>query len=72
MKRIGLHRLIERIITRAMMESFLSSSNRGNGEKHRPLERCDMPGYRIKQLKPEERETLSRAKSEDFSWRGFK
>jgi hypothetical protein len=31
-----------------------------------------MPGYRIKQLDPDEREALSHAKAEDFSWRGFK
>lgn len=72
MGRVGLHRLIEKITSNAMMESFISSTSRGNGEKHRPLQKCDMPGYRIKQLSQEEREALSHAKASDFNWRGFK
>lgn len=71
-KKVGLHRLIDRLTSRAMSESLLCSSNRGNGEKHRPLKTSDMPGHLIKQLKPEERKALSKAKAEDFSWRGFK
>jgi len=72
MRKVGLHRLIETLTSNAMMESFLSSSNRACGEKHRPLSNSDMPGYRIKQLNPDERKALSHAKAEDFSWRGFK
>ena len=40
-KRIGLRRLIDRITDNAMMER-LCSTNRGNGEKHRPLSNSDM------------------------------
>lgn len=72
MKRVGLHRLIDRITSNAMMESYLHYSNRSNGEKRRPLSTSDMPGYRIKQLSPDEREALSHATSKDFGWRGFK
>ena len=71
-KKVGLHRLIERLTDNAMMESLICSSNRGNGEKFRPLHRQDMPGYRIQQLSPDEREVLSTATEKDFSWRGFK
>jgi hypothetical protein len=55
-----------------MMESVIGSSSRANGEKHRPLSPSDMPGYRIQQLSPEEREALSHATAKDFSWRGFR
>ena len=67
-RKIGLHRLIECLTDNAMCESALS----GTGEKRRPLQKSDMPGYRIQQLCPEEREALSKATAEDFSWRGFK
>lgn len=69
-KRIGLHRLIDRITDNAMIESCLHG--RANGIKHRPLKKSDMPGYRIQQLSADEREALKEATSKDFSWRGFK
>lgn len=72
MNKVGLHRLIDKITSNAMMESVISSSSRANGEKHRPLSPSDMPGYRIQQLYPEEREALSHATAKDFSWRGFR
>jgi hypothetical protein len=68
-KRIGLHRLIERITTDAGIESIIRNRNRPS---YRPRSKDDMPGYRIMQLKPEEREALSHATAKDFSWRGFK
>jgi hypothetical protein len=53
--------------SRMRAEGFAST-----GEKYRPLSKQDMPGYRIQQLPPEEREVLATATSGDFSWRGFK
>jgi len=71
MKKVGLHRLIDKITSNALTER-VCSTNPASGMKHRPLSTVDMPGYRIKQLNPDEREALSHAKAEDFSWRGFK
>lgn len=70
-KRIGLHRLIERITTNAMIEATCSCRPACD-RKRGPLMTYEMPGYRIKQLNPDEREALSHAKASDFSWRGFK
>jgi hypothetical protein len=67
-KRVGLHRLIEKLTDNALNECAAT----GRGEKRRPLSKSDMPGYRITQLNLEEREALSHAKPEHFSWRGFK
>lgn len=72
MKRIGLHRLIDRITTNAMMERSIHNGSRSCGKRFIPQWAEDMPGYRIQQLAPEEREALSHAKAEDFSWRGSK
>ena len=71
-KRISLHRLIDKLTTNAMTELFLHMGNRACDRPFRPQSASDMPGYRIKQLSPDEREALSHATSEDFSWRGFK
>jgi len=54
-----------------MMECFCSC-HASTGEKHRPLQKADMPGHRIKQLSKEERDILKKAKGKDFGWRGFK
>jgi hypothetical protein len=70
-KSISLHRLIEKLTDNAMTEN-VCSCRPSTGEKPRPLSKQDMPGYRIQQLTPEEREVLSTATSKDFSWRGFR
>lgn len=62
---------IEKLTDNALMEN-VCSCRPSTGEKHRPLSKQDMPGYRIQQLTPEEREVLSTATSKDFSWRGFR
>lgn len=69
MKKIGKHRLIERITDNAMMEGSQSAIGR---KMNRPLKGNDLPGRRIMNLKDEEREVLKTCKGKDFSWRGFK
>lgn len=70
MKRVGLHRLIDRLTSNALMEA-VCSCRPASDHKKGPLMTYEMPGYRIKQLSPEERKALSHAKTKDFSWRGF-
>lgn len=75
MKRIGLHRLIDKITDNVMSEGSRNIPRYNSsmpGVKRRPLSKSDMPGYRIMQLTQDEREVLSCAKTEDFRWRGFK
>jgi hypothetical protein len=76
MKLVGLHRLIDKITDNAMCEGSRNIPSCYNssmpGTKRGPLSKSDMPGYRIMQLSHDEREVLTHAKAEDFSWRGFR
>jgi hypothetical protein len=71
-RRISLQRLIRKLTDNAMMEATCSSRMHNGAIVARPLARAEMPGYRIKQLSPEEREVLATATAKDFGWRGFK
>jgi len=71
-ERVGLHRLIERLTDSAMGERCCYDRDRYDHQPFVPKNESEKPGYRIKKLSADERETLSKAKAKDFNWRGFK
>ncbi len=77
-KKVSLTRIIDRLITDALWQSWQSSGDGGHFERRRKREGYAnipehlKPGRMIMDLNEEDRKVLARAKAEDFNHRVFK